>query len=161
MQSALLLAVSQAVLLAHYAVYVPLMMRDAGCTTANIWGSLGPTGRVIASGSAALAYALHLASLWAMRDRTLSPGVWASTLAFYIAQTAFLPCLRQGSCAKDPLFKLATRGVLLVCAALMVWYAVSVWREDSSPFVRYSALYIVFHVVAIDFLYFGFWAVRL
>lgn len=161
MRAAELLAVSQAVLLTHYAVYVPVMMRDGGCTTANVWGSLGPAGRAIASGSAALAYALHLASLWAMRGRPLSPGVWVSTLAFYVAQTAFLPSLRQGSCAKDPLFKLVTRLVLLVCAALMVWYAVSVWREDSSPFVKYSAMYIAFHVVVMDFLYFGFWAVRL
>lgn len=156
MRSVEVLAVSQAVLLLHYAVYVPVMMRDPECTTSNIWGGVGQAGRAVSLLSASLAYALHLISLWTARDRTLPRGMWLGSLAYYVLQTAFLPALRQANCRDDAAFAVITRLVLGACAAAMLWYAISAWRSGQSPFVRWSSVFVAFHVAVVDFLYFGF-----
>lgn len=155
-----MLAISQSALLLHYAVYVPIMARDPLCTASNIWGGIGPAGRAACLASAAAAYALHLLSLWAMRSRTLPRGVWLTSLAYYVAQTAFLPALRRANCRGDAAFATATRAVLGACAGLMLWYAAAVWRSGQGAFVRWSSLFVAFHVAAVDFFYFGFFGVK-
>jgi hypothetical protein len=154
--------ISQAVLLFHYLVYVPIMMADPVCTTHAIWGSIGTAGQIAASVSAASAYAVHLALLWATRSRT-EKGLWLASLAFYILQTAFLVFLHRGNCYGSALYKVLTRALLGACAALIVWYAWTLWRVSkgmgNAALLRAGAAFVAFHVVVMDFVYFGFWGV--
>ena len=151
--------ISQLVLLSHYAVYVPVLMRDQKCTTAALWGKIKRAGIIFSLASAAVAYALHTASLWKMRVRT-DTGIWLSTLLYFVVQTAFLPALRQAGCAGDPAYKLVTRAVLGAAAAAIAWYAWTVWRSKETPkFARVSSLYVLFHAAVVDFVYFGWWGV--
>lgn len=150
--------ISQVVLLFHYLVYVPIMLADPRCTTRAVWGALGPAGRAAASASAAAAYAVHLALLWTMRG-SREPGIWLSSLLFYVLQTAFLPFLHQGNCAGKYFYKALTRLLLGVCAVAILWYAWTVWSVSDSVLARAGAAFVAFHVVVMDFVYFGFWAV--
>ena len=154
--------ISQAVLIFHYLVYVPIMMSDPVCTTQAIWGSIGSAGQIAASVSAASAYAVHLALLWTTRTRT-EKGLWLAPLAFYVLQTAFLVFLHRGNCYGSAVYKMLTRALLGVCAALIVWYAWTLWRvakeTENAALLRAGAVFVAFHVVIMDFVYFGFWAV--
>ena len=151
--------ISLAGLLAHYAVYIPAVAGDPLCTTGALWGSVGPAGRALSLASAAAAFAMHLASLWRMRRRR-EPGVWASTLAFYLAQTAFLPALRAGRCHGRAPFAAAAIASLAAAAAAAAWYARTVWSPPpGSPpapaFDRLAAAYLLLHAAGVDMLYYG------
>lgn len=152
------LIVSQVVLLFHYIVYIPIMLRDPRCTTSVVWGSIGSLGRYVASLSALVAYVLHLTQLWMFRNRK-EVGLWMSSLLFYILQTAFLPYLHSANCEGIEVYKWLTRILLGVCAGVMIWYTWTVWKLKKSLFERVSSLFIAFHVTVMDFLYFGFSAV--
>ena len=152
--------VSQLVLLFHYAVYAPIVARDGGCTSEALWGSIDRAGQIFSLASAGAAYALHSASMWKMRLRT-EPGLWLSTLLYFVAQTAFLPALRQGGCRGDAAFRALTRAVLAAAAAAIAWYAWTVWRTPGTPpFARISSLYVLFHVAVVDLAFYGWWGVR-
>ena len=150
--------ISQVGLALHYAVYAPVLAADPRCTSAALWGPFGPAARFATLACAGAAYAVHLATMWAMRRET-HPGLWASSLVFYLCQSAFLPAVHDSNCRGNRGGGLVTRALLAAAAAAVCWYIYTTWRVSRSRLVRYAVLFLAVPFVVIDFFVYAWLAV--
>lgn len=141
--------ISQAVLWLHYAVYLPVLLRDDGCTTRALWGPFGPRARAATLACAGAAYASMLVIMWSMRRETHA-GLWASALAFFVFQSAFLPAVHDSNCRGVRSY--VTRAVLAGAAASITWFVATTWRVSASRLAKYASLFLLVPFVVIDFL---------
>ena len=148
--------ISQAVLLFHYAIYLPIILGDGRCTSDALWGPFGPWARVATLVCAVVAYGLHIALMWSTRDET-DPGLWASSFVFYLCQSAFLQAVHDSNCRGERAF--VTRTILALAAASIIWFIVTFWRRSKSRTLKYASLFLAVPFVAIDFFVYAWFAV--